>query len=312
MKKNRIGLIATGFLLGVLATAATSMALHSKKMGERYGDVNADGLVDVADVSEVIDVILGITPVTPDPDSTTTFVVNGVEFVMVGVKGGTFTMGATSEQLEDAYEDEKPAHRVTLSSFSIGQIEVTQQLWQAVMENNPSQFTGNALRPVENVSWDDCQEFIARLNTLTGKTFRLPTEAEWEYAARGGSKSRGYIYAGSNTLGEVGWYDVNCYLIDPNSSNYGPHAVATKRPNELGLYDMSGNVWEWCLDWFDDYAYGAQTDPTGPASPPSEAYPYRVHRGGAWDFDIVDCRNSVRGCSPQSARSKNIGLRLVM
>lgn len=312
MKKNRFRLLITGFVLGVIATAATSMALHSKKMGERYGDVNADGMVDVTDVSEVIDVILGITGDMPEPDSTSTYTVNGVEFVMVAVEGGTFTMGATAEQLEDAYEDEKPAHRVTLSTFCIGQIEVTQQLWQAVMGDNPSHFMRSPLKPVENVSWDDCQEFIARLNALTGKKFRLPTEAEWEYAARGSNKSRGYIYAGSNTLGEVAWYDVNSYFIDENSSNYGTHTVATKQPNELGLYDMSGNVWEWCYDWFDDYHSGAQTNPTGPTDPPSEDYPFRVHRGGAWNFDICDCRNSVRGCSPQSAKSKDIGLRLAM
>ncbi|MBR6284299.1 MAG: formylglycine-generating enzyme family protein, partial [Muribaculaceae bacterium] len=235
-----------------------------------------------------------------------------VDFVMVTVEGGTFTMGATAEQVEDAYEDEQPPHRVTLSRFAIGQMPVTQQLWQAVMGSNPSRFTGDWQRPVEQVSWNQCQAFIEQLNQLTGRTFRLPTEAEWEFAARGGNKSRHYHYAGSNTLGEVAWYDVNSYLIDPASPNYGTHAVGGKRPNELGLYDMSGNVWEWCHDWFDDYPSTSQTNPQGPAEPPLAEWAYRVHRGGAWDFDIADCRVSTRGCSPPEATSHNIGLRLVM
>ena len=157
---------------------------------------------------------------------------------MVEVRGGTFTMGATSEQEVDAFGDEKPAHEVTLSDYYIGKTEVTQALWKAVMGNNPSYFEGENL-PVECISWHDCKTFISKLNALTGKNFRMPTEAEWEYAARGGSKSRGYKYSGSNTLDDVAWYSGN--------SDSETHEVGTKSPNELGLYDMSGNVSELSL-----------------------------------------------------------------
>ena len=173
------------------------------------------------------------------------FTVNGVSFTMVKVDGGTFTMGATPEQGSDAYGDQKPAHQVKLSDYYIGETEVTQELWQAVMGSNPSNFKGSNL-PVEEVSWND------------GQKFRLPTEAEWEYAARGGAKSRGYKYSGSNNIGDVAWY------ID--NSGFKTHSVKTKSPNELGLYDMSGNVWEWCQDWYDSYGSSAQTNPTGASS----------------------------------------------
>jgi len=173
---------------------------------------------------------------------------------MVRVDGGTFTMGATSEQGSNAAGDEKPAHQVNLSSFSIGKYEVSQEEWEAVMGSNPSYFKG-AKRPVEKVSWNDCQAFIRKLNELTGRSFRLPTEAEWEYAARGGNKSIGDKYAGGDNLGSVAWYEDN--------SGGTTHNVGTKSPNELGLYDMSGNVWEWCQDWYDSYSSSAQTNPKG-------------------------------------------------
>ena len=187
---------------------------------------------------------------------------------MVYVSGGTFTMGATSEQGSDALDREKPTHSVTLSSFYLCKYEVTQALWRAVMGNNPSSFKGNNL-PVQNVSWNDCQTFISRLNNLTGRIFRLPTEAEWEYAARGGNRSRGYKYSGSNVLSDVAWYDDN--------SGGKTHPVGSKSPNELGLYDMSGNVWEWCSDWYGTYSSSSQTNPTGASCGSS-----RVRRGGGW------------------------------
>lgn len=237
----------------------------------------------------------------------TTFTVNGVSFNMIAVKGGTFTMGATSEQGSDAYDDEKPTHQVTLSDYCIGETEVTQELWQAVMGSNPSYFTGNLQRPVEYVTWNDCQEFIKKLNQLTGKTFRLPTEAEWEYAARGGSQSQGYKYAGSNTIGDVGWYDVNSYNKGSSHPDYGTHPVGQKQANELGLYDMSGNVGEWCQDWYDSYSSSPQTNPTGPSSGSN-----RVSRGGCWINGARYCRVSNRSRSTPAYGSGHLGLRLAL
>lgn len=229
----------------------------------------------------------------------TPFTVNGVSFNMIAVKGGTFTMGATSEQGDDAYSYEKPTHQVTLSDYCIGETEVTQELWQAVMGSNPSNFTGNLQRPVEKVSWNDCQEFIKKLNQLTGKTFRLPTEAEWEYAARGGSQSKGYKYAGSNTIGDVAWYTSN--------SSSTTHPVKQKQANELGLYDMSGNVWEWCQDWYDSYSSTPQTNPAGPSS-----CSIRVYRGGSWYDNAWYCRVSYRSYSTPAFRDSLLGLRLAL
>ena len=230
--------------------------------------------------------------------SNKTFTVKGVTFTMVAVEGGTFMMGATSEQVSDADSDEKPVHQVTLSSYYIGQTEVTQALWEAVMGNNPSISEGDN-KPVEEVSWDDCQTFVSKLNQLTGKRFRLPTEAEWEYACRGGKKSRGYKYSGSNTIDDVAWYG-------GNSSNE-THTVATKSPNELGIYDMSGNVYEWCQDWKGSYSSAAQTNPTGASSGS-----YRVYRGGSWIYYAKYCRSSFRNCITPDSRSGNLGLRLAL
>ena len=217
---------------------------------------------------------------------------------MVYVEGGTFSMGATSEQGEDADYDEKPTHQVTLSSFSIGKYEVTQEEWEAVMESNTSKFKG-AKFPVEQVSWNDCQEFIRKLNQMTGKKFRLPTEAEWEYAARGGSKSRGYKYAGGNDLGSVAWYNDN--------SGRKTHEVGQKQPNELGLYDMAGNVLEWCQDWKGNYSSSSQSNPQGPSSGS-----LRVYRGGSWHYDARYCRVSNRINSTPDARNNDLGLRLAL
>ena len=225
-----------------------------------------------------------------------TFTVNGVQFTMVAVEGGTFTMGATSEQGSDAWDDEKPAHKVTLSDYYIGQTEVTQALWEAVMGGNPSRRIGDNL-PVEQVSWNDCQVFIQKLNQLTGKQFRLPTEAEWEYAARGGRKSRGYKYAGGNNIGSVAWYDDN--------SGNEMHPVATKQANELGIYDMSGNVWEWCSDWSGDYTSSSQSDPQGPSSGSD-----RVGRGGGYFSRVRFCRVSSRNYITPGDRDNDFGLRL--
>lgn len=234
------------------------------------------------------------------------FTVNGVSFTMVRVEGGTFMMGATEEQGSDAEDNEKPAHQVTLSTYSIGETEVTQELWQAVMGSNPSKYKGNK-RPVERVRWYDCQDFIRKLNAATGKTFRLPTEAEWEYAARGGNRSRGYKYAGSNDIESVAWYRENSYNKGESIPDYIPHEVGTKLSNELGLYDMSGNVSEWCQDWNGSYSSRSQTNPKGP-----ESGEHRQTRGGNHVSHTGDCRVSNREAIWPSIHNYNLGLRLVL
>ena len=224
-----------------------------------------------------------------------TYTVNGVSFKMVRVEGGTFRMGSNDS---DAHDDEKPVHSVTLSSYSIGQTEVTQELWQAVMGYNPSYFSKGGKYPVENVSWYDIQEFIRRLNSLTGKNFRLPTEAEWEFAARGGNKSRGYKYAGSNNADFVAWYSVN-----------STHQVAQKSSNELGLYDMSGNVWELCSDRYGSYNSYSQTNPRGAISGS-----YLVKRGGSTGYLASGCTSTIRGRAgfDKTGMSWDVGFRLAL
>jgi formylglycine-generating enzyme required for sulfatase activity len=230
------------------------------------------------------------------------FTVDGQEYRyrMVYVDGETYTMGCTGEQVNYCYDDyEKPAHSVKVSSFRIGETEVTQALWQAVMGNNPSYFKGQN-RPVEKVSWDDCKEFIRKLNALTGQSFRLPKEAEWKYAAKGGSKSRGYTYSGCNSEDDLelyAWYDKNAYYCGSSSGNsshpdYGTHNVKTKRSNELGIYDMSGNVWEWCEDLY------------------SSSGSDRVLRGGGWRSNARGCRVSRRYYDDPSYRYSFRGFRI--
>ena len=279
-------------------TALVNQIIGSGSYSAQACDVNGDGEVNVSDVTALVNLI--INGGGESEDSNQTFTVNGVSFDMIAVEGGTFTMGATAEQASDAYSDEKPTHQVTLSSYYIGKTEVTQELWQAVMGSNPSGFSGANL-PVEKVSWEDCQIFIAILNELTGKYFRLPTEAEWEYAARGGSKSQGYKYSGSNTVDDVAWY--------PSNSSSKTHPVATKAPNELGIYDMIGNVLEWCSDWYSSsyYSSSSQYNPTGPASGSR-----RVYRGGSWGSSARLCRVSYRDYNGPSYRFYNLGLRLAL
>ena len=225
-----------------------------------------------------------------------TFAVNGVSFDMMPVTGGTFRMGATKSMDSDADDDESPLHDVTLSDFYIGKTEVTQALWRAVMGTYPSHFSGDNL-PVESVSWNDCQEFIRKLNAKTGKYFRLPTEAEWEYAARGGNRSRGHKYSGNDNIGSVAWYDSN--------SNSKTHPVGTKESNELGIYDMSGNVREWCGDWYGSYSSSSQTNPKGAA----RGY-FRVCRGGSWYNFASYCRSTNRNGDSPAYGYNFIGFRL--
>ena len=223
---------------------------------------------------------------------------DGISIEMVKVEAGSFNMGATPE-MQNPDEDEKPVHRVTLTNnYYIGKYEVTQALWKTVMGNKSSRFKGDNL-PVEKVSWNNCQKFISKLNKLTGKSFCLPTEAEWEFAARGGKKSRGYQYSGSNTLGDVAWYEGN--------SGSKTHAVGTKQPNELGIYDMTGNVYEWCQDWYGSYSSSPQTNPIGAVSGSC-----RVYRGGCWVSSARNCRTSYRGRRTPDFRYGFLGLRLVL
>ncbi len=234
------------------------------------------------------------------------FNVKGVAFNMIYVPGGTFQMGSN-----DGWDNEKPIHSVTLNDFYIGETQVTQGLWKAVMGNNPSYFQKGDNYPVEQVSWNDIvNNFLPELNRTTGKNFCLPTEAQWEYAARGGNKSKGYKYSGSNNLADVAWYgyydkdDKNRTITEPTTM-----PVAKKKPNELGIYDMSGNVWEWCQDWFkkDYYRESPSTDPQGSSSGSS-----RVLRGGSWIDYAFRCRVSDRSRDSPGNRDIIFGMRLAL
>ena len=271
-------------------TPKKERASKQREVQSRKGKADGHSKKAKVDISPTI----GKANYTPNVK---TFYANGVSFEMVEVRGGTFRMGGTSEQGSDAdSDDEYPVHSVTLSGYYIGKTEVTQALWKAVMGSNPSRFKGDNM-PVECVSWDDCQEFIRKLNSLTSQNFRLPTEAEWEFACRGGNNSRGYKYSGSNYIDNVAWYD--------GISGDKTHPVATKLPNELGIYDMTGNVWEWCSDWNGKYSSGAQTNPKGPYDGS-----YRVVRGGSWDDNAKGCRSSNRTCNSPGYRADYLGLRL--
>ncbi len=271
-------------------------ALADEGSGFLRGDVDLDGNVNVADVTALIDYLLsGQWPAeAPEPE---VFTVNDVSFTMIPVEGGTFMMGGTEEQESDR-EDEYPVHQVTLSSFSIGQTEVTCELWKAVMGDGYS-YQNDLQRPMEMVTWTECQLFITKLNEMTGKQFRLPTEAEWEFAARGGNLSEGYKFAGSNDYNEVAWCANNLWWSSP---------VAQKAPNELGLYDMSGNVCEWCSDYYGAYSSEVQTDPTGPDSGGD-----RVIRGGNYIYPFNECRVARRMHEEgQWSHINGIGLRLAL
>lgn len=234
----------------------------------------------------------------------TTYTIKGVSFDMVLVKGGTFIMGANSLPNRDNEKFVIKRHEVALSDYMIGKTEVTQELWQAVMGSNPSHFRGDSL-PVENVSWDECIVFIKKLNEFTidsrpkGWAFCLPTEAEWEYAARGGNMSQNYKYSGGNDIDSVAWHG-------GNSSNK-THAVATKSPNELGLYDMSGNVWEWCYDWYGSCSDAPQTNPIGPSSGSRH-----VIRGVGWRKYSEPWTVFHRISGTPGYNSNRLGLRLAM
>lgn len=283
-------------------------------------DVDGDGTITSYDITELYNILLGNT--TPQEEGVTEYTVNGVTFKMVEVEGGTFMMGV-DQQVGYAY----PAHEVTLSTYSIGQTEVTQELWVAVMGSNPSYFNeyGNAdvhsnhdswdaginlQRPVDFVNYGDCLAFCAKLNEMTGLNFRIPTEAEWEFAARGGNLTHGYEYAGSDSINDVAWWKETIPSSTLWTDGWGTQTVATKAPNELGIYDMSGNVEEWCYDWFAAYSSTAEplTNPTGPATGTQ-----RAKRGGTctnkYAYSLI-----VYYRQPQNpdARGNTRGLRLAL
>lgn len=235
----------------------------------------------------------------PEPivnENSLQFNVKGVKFKMIKVEGGTFEMKETVSV--GVFGTSYRLQKTTLSDYFIGETQVTQALWQAVMGCNPSKFKGDNL-PVENVSWNDCQDFISKLNQYTGRVFRLPTEAEWEFAARGGNKTHGYKYSGSNIIKDVAWYEDN--------SKDKTHDVATKQANELGLYDMSGNVWEWCQDWDGGYSSVDQKNPPGPSTGSA-----RVRRGGSWGTTAQCSSPSHRSCSAPANCYSYLGLRLAL
>ena len=265
----------------------------------------SDNNVVTIDKGNITAVAVGnatITVTTKDANRTTTCAVKVYkpyldEPEMVFVEGGTFTMGCTEESEGDCWSDELPLHEVTLNSFYIAKYELTQNQWEALMGENPSYIPKDNC-PVENVSWDDVHDYINKLNAATGKKYRLPTEAEWEFAARGGNKSEGYKYSGSNDHSRV------------VQQGYGPFQVGKKFPNELGIYDMSGNVWEWCSDWYGAYSKEPQINPQGPNSGE-----FRILRGGGWNSTPQPkiYRVSVRShMSDRHPGSAVIGFRLVL
>ena len=233
-----------------------------------------------------------------------------IEPEMIFVEGGTFLMGATTEQGKLVEDEELPTHQVTVNSFNIGKYPVTQGQWKALMETDIKKQRDKAniyynLRgegdnnPMYYVSWDDAQEFISRLNEKSKKNYRLPTEAEWEYAARGGSKSKGYKHSGSNNCSKVAWFNDN--------SGYTTHPVGKKKPNELGIFDMNGNVKEWCSDWKGKYSEYPHTNPYGP----SEGE-FRIMRGGCWYEPSSRCRVAYRFYEGQQNRYNDCGFRLAL
>ena len=270
------------------------------------GDKQMDSLIAQAKKAKTLPPKPEVGLVSPDPTKC-----HGCP-EMVFVAGGRFTMGCKDSDRDGACNDwEKPPHEVTVQDFYIGKYEVTQAEWRRVMGNDPSWNSGCDQCPVERVSWDDAQEFIKKLNAQTGKKYRLPTEAEWEYAARGGNKSRGYLYSGSNSVADVAWYDDNARIDNSNGSQKTTRPVGTRSANELGLHDMSGNVWEWVEDdWHSSFSEAptdgrAWVDSGGRAS-------FRVFRGGGWNFVALRCRSACRYYGTLADRGSRVGFRLVL
>ncbi len=237
---------------------------------------------------------------------------NKHRFNMIPVERGTFTMGDNSA-------DDNVNHQVEITKdYYIGETEVTQLIWLAVTGYMPTEsgkqwedtYKIDVNNPAYYISYNDCEKFIEQLNAKTGMKFRFPTEAEWEFAAKGGTQSKGYKYAGSNNIADVAWYKGNASGLGLKDPAYGTHEVKTKQPNELGIYDMTGNVREWCSDWYEPYSVEAQTDPTGPTTKPRSAG--RVYRGGTWGSEASDCLLNKRDSHADGTRSQFVGLRLAL
>ena len=319
-------LLALGLMCCVQATAAGASSGHVIKSNAadgllgRAGDLNGDGNFNITDitgiiscilndepVSEIADVngdnVLSVTDITAGIDMIMSgrktcyvFVVDGYVFRMVEVEGGTFDMGGYDNE---AYGDELPVHQVTLSTFLIGETEVTNGMWEYMMGDDPHEGHPDSRCPVVNVMWGGCWNLMSYLNRMTGLNFRLPTEAEWEYAARGGLYSHGYKYSGSDNYDDVAWNE-------NNSGDVIQH-VGTKQPNELGIYDMSGNVWEWCNDWYGTYPSEPCVNPTGP-----ETGPGRVVRGGCMMGHVRFGRTTYRMYYAPDTRRSEVGFRLAL
>lgn len=284
----------------------------SSLSNEAIADLNQNGVVTIADATMLINFLL--SGETEAPSLFETFTINGVSFTMVYVAPGTFMMGPPDDD-PYAISTERPAHQVTLTKgFSISTTEVTQALWLAVMGENPSYFSSdngfeeNLNRPVEYISWWDCQEFVTRLSGYTGRPFRLPTEAQWEFAARGGNKTHGYRYSGSSSVDDVCW----CYetmALGSSTFSHGPQPVGLKMPNELGLYDMSGNVWELVQDKFAFYSAEPQVDPIGPTS---SMISQTLVRSGDWNSAQTGCSVYHRVSVMMREAQSNTGFRIAL
>ena len=263
-------------------------------------DVDHSGLIGMDDLTLMINYLVMNTWGDEPLVHTEVITVNGVSFTMVYVEPGTFTMGATDEQIDDAQPDEYPAHEVTLTfDYYIAQTEVTRELWNAVMGEKHGMVNGDLQCPITKVTRIDCAIFADYLTQMTGRVFRMPTEAEWEYAARGGKFSKGYKYAGSNDASEVAWYT--------DGPGAGLHPVGLKAANELGLYDMSGNAAEWCQDWYVPYYGEPEINPIGP-----ESGQFNVYRGGGYLQPASQCRVASRSNLDPHKGIEDLGLRLVM
>jgi formylglycine-generating enzyme required for sulfatase activity len=236
----------------------------------------------------------------PEMETKLAEVVRSIESKMVSIQGGSFTMGCVNPQDSECYYWEKPRHTVSVSSYYLGKYPVTVKEWKAVMGTTPNSSKNCSECPMENITWYEAMEFISKLNQLTGKYYRLPTEAEWEYAAKGGNMSHGYKFPGSNDPKHVAWYD--------SISGGVSHPVGQKQPNELGLYDMGGNVWQWCSDWFDDKYYS--NSPSNNPQGPSAGNNYRCVRGGSWWGPVIDCRSCNRDRYPPDAKDDDVGFRI--